>query len=126
MLSDNRKHPRFYPNGLAASINIVPPPPDDKITIDGTVINISYTGIKIKLNTPLNTNVAESTLLINLTLPESGVPITIRGVIKHLTDASECGLQYIGNEFEDEVDDLMFECIKISDNSVQENLEYYN
>jgi len=125
-MTDNRKHPRFCPNGLAASISIEPPPPDEKLTFDGTVVNISYTGIKIKLSTPLNTDIPDSFLLISLKLPESGVPVTIRGMIKHLNN-TECGLQYSSEkDLEHTVDSLMFECIKISDDTNLESLDILN
>jgi len=125
-MTDNRKHPRFCPNGLAASISIEPPPPDEKLTFDGTVVNISYTGIKIKLSAPLNIDIPDSLLHISLTLPESGVPVTIRGTIKHLNNNSECGLQYTGKDLEHTVDDLMFECIKISDDTNLESSDILN
>lgn len=112
MNTENRKQPRFCPKNLIASISINPPPPSEKITAEGTVVDMSHTGIKIKLTTPLNIDAQESTVLISLTLPESGVPVTIRGVIKHLTNESEYGLQYLEQHLEHEADDLMFECIK--------------
>jgi len=119
MDSDNRKHPRFSPNGLVANITIDPPPPDEEITVEGTIVDMSYTGIKIKLNTPINGDVPVSEIQINLTMPESGVPVTIHGMIKHLNDKSECGMEYSENHPEHTVDDLMFECIKIANNDTQ-------
>ncbi len=123
MDKENRNHPRVFPKGLTANISIEPPPPKDKISLEGTIIDISYTGIKIKLNTPFKECLQKSIILINLTLPESGVPITIRGTIKHLNNDSECGLQYANTHTENDVDDLMFECIKISDNHTQNTLD---
>lgn len=120
MDKENRNHPRFHPKGLTAKISIEPPPPKEKITLEGTILNISYTGIKIKLDSPFNEDIEKSIILINLTLPESGVPITIRGTIKHLNNnAEEFGLQYSESHTENEVDNLMFECIKIADNDTQ-------
>ncbi len=124
MDKENRKHPRFCPKGLSAKISISPPPPQDKITLEGTIIDMSYTGIKIKLNSPFNESLQKSIILINLTLPESGVPITIHGTIKHLCNVSEYGLQYANTHTESDIDDLMFECIKITDNQVQDNLQF--
>ena len=120
MDSENRKHPRFSPNGLAANITIDPPPPDEEIIVDGTIIDMSYTGIKIKLNTPINGDVPVSEIRINLTMPESGVPVTIHGIIKHLNGESECGMEYSMNHPEHKVDDLMFECIKIAEDHIQD------
>ncbi len=126
MDNDNRKHPRINPIGLKAHISIEPAPPKDKLITEGVIIDMSYTGIKIKLKTPFAPNIAKGIIHINLTLPKSGVPITIRGMIKYLSDSSEYGLEYIDKNIENEVDDLMFECIKISADNVQENLESSN
>ena len=112
MNKENRRHPRFCPDNLTANISIEPPPPDKKFIIEGAVIDMSYTGIKIKLNMPIHSDISKSVILINLTLPESGIPLTIRGIIKHLNNRSECGLQYSDKHLEHKVDDLMFECIK--------------
>lgn len=119
MDTDKRKHPRFSPNGLEANINIDLPPPGGEINLEGTVIDMSYTGVKIKLNHPFNTNISESQILINLTLPESGVPVSIRGVIKHISPEAEYGLQYSEMHSEQNVDDLMFECIKLAASHLQ-------
>ncbi len=120
MDTDKRRHPRFSPNGLTANITILPPPPDQKIILKGTIVDMSYTGIKIKLNTAIKNKLPESEITITLTMPESGVPITIRGIIKHINTDSECGLQYSEKHSEHEMDDLMFECIKIADNHTQD------
>ncbi len=112
MNTENRKYPRFCPKKLIASISIDPPHPAKKISIKGDVVDMSHTGIKIKLTTPLNIDIHESIMLINLTLPESGVPVAIRGKIKHLTNESEYGLQYLEPHLDHGADDLMFECIK--------------
>jgi len=122
MNTDNRQHSRFNPEGLLANIILAPHSAEKEITLEGTVIDLSYTGIKIKLKAPLNTGITDSEILIKLTMPESGIPITIRGVLKHLTATSECGLQYINQE-EHEIDGLMFECVKIAHNHNQHNLD---
>ncbi len=117
MNQENRKYPRFRPNNLNASISIEPPPPGEKLTFEGTVINMSHSGIKIKLNSPVNIDIQKSALLINLTLPESGVPVTIRGMIKHLNNDSEYGFEYSEKLPKSDADKLMFECIKLSNNN---------
>ena len=120
MNSDNRKHPRFTPRGLIASITIDPPPPDKEITLEGTIIDMSYTGIKIKLTSAMPADVPDSEIKINLITPESGIPITIHGMIKHLNDQSECGVHYSKKHPEHEVDDLMFECIKSAHHPIKD------
>jgi len=117
MEKDQRIHPRFCPNDLLAKITIAPEPPQKKINFEGTVVDMSYTGIKIKLNTPINTDITEAEIIIKLTMPESGIPVSITGNIKHLNNESEYGLQYSEKCSEQDIDNLMFECIKKVDNS---------
>jgi hypothetical protein len=113
VVTENRDRKRFNPEGLAAHIIIDPPPPEDEIVIDGQVVDMSYSGIKIRLKEPLAHDVEEAELRISLVLPESGVPVSIHGMIKHVADQQECGLQYADKHTEDEMDDLMFECVKL-------------
>lgn len=111
---ENRDRKRFNPEGVAAHIIIDPPPPEDEMVIDGQVVDMSYSGIKIRLNEPLEHDVEEAELRISLVLPESGVPVSIHGMIKHVVDQQECGLQYADKHTEDELDHLMFECVKLA------------
>lgn len=109
---ENRKHPRFNPQGLIANITIAPPPPAENILLKGIVIDMSYTGIKIKLSEMMPKDIPESNIQINLNLPESGLPFTIKGVIKYMNDDSECGMNYSNEHEEHDIDDFMFECVK--------------
>jgi len=118
MDTDKRRLPRFNPAGLMAHITLEPHTKGKGRSFEGTVIDMSYTGIKIKLNTPIIEDIPESEILITLNMPESGVPITIRGIIKHLTDDTECGLQY-SNSREHDMDHILFECIKVAHNHTQ-------
>jgi len=118
MDTDNRRLPRFNPAGILAHITIEPHADGKMKYFEGTVMDMSYTGIKIKLNTPIIEDIPESEILITLSMPESGVPITIRGIIKHVTEDKECGLQY-SNASEYEMDHIMFECIKVAHNHTQ-------
>lgn len=112
--ADQRNHKRFNPEGLAAHIIIDPPPPGEEIVIDGQVMDMSYRGIRIKLQRPLDHDVEEAELRISIILPESGVPMSIHGMIKHVHARHQCGLQYADKHTEDELDDLMFECVKFA------------
>jgi len=122
--TDKRKHRRFYPDNFLASITLIlESSPKKKIKIEGTVVDMSYTGIKIKLDSPIDEDIQEAEIHINLMMPESGVPITIKGTIKHLQNKSEYGLQYSEKDLGLDIDHLMFECIKevaISEKSSQE------
>lgn len=111
MEADQRIHKRFNPEGLTAHL-IIEPPPDQEIVIDGVVVDMSYKGIKIKLDEPLNPEVDRAELRIFIKLPESGVSVSIHGMIKHIQEKHECGLQYAERHTEHELDNLMFECVK--------------
>lgn len=109
---DNRKHARIRPKSLTAIITIFPPIPDEEIHLEGTVLDMSASGIRIKLFTAMPTDIPKSKIKINLTMPKSGLPITIRGIIKHLDTPSECGINYTKEHQNKEIDNLLFECIK--------------
>lgn len=126
MKIDLRNHPRFKPEALDADITITPPEPDEIIHLQGNVIDMSYSGIKIKLFSAIPNDIPESQIKIKLMLPELNVPATINGVIKHLNSDAECGIGYDDNLSENEIDDLMFECIKLSSNTTNQQLGLFN
>ncbi|MDF1583382.1 MAG: PilZ domain-containing protein [Methyloprofundus sp.] len=109
MNSDNRAHPRIKPKNLVAQIKIIHPPAEEFLT-EGLVLDISYSGIKIKLNSPIQA-VENDQITISLQLPKSGIPITIHGIIKHQLSNTECGIYFGDLHPEEHVDDLMFECV---------------
>lgn len=121
MDADKRNHKRFNPEGLAAHIIIDPPPPAEEIIIDGQVVDMSYSGIRIKLKEPLLLSIEEAELRITIMLPESGVSVSIHGMIKHVQDQHQCGLQYVETHTEDELDNFMFECIKYAPHPQQDS-----
>lgn len=119
METDKRKHVRLCPDNFLATITLIPQPPEKQISFAGTVVDISYDGIKIKLDKPITANVEKAEIIINLTLPDSGVPLSIKGNIKHLCNKSEYGLQYSEENTESDIDHLMFECTRASSNKTQ-------
>ena len=119
MLQENRFRKRFHPEGLAARI-IINPALEGEIIIEGQVLDMSYGGIKIKLKEPFVHAVEEAELSISLVLPESGVPVSIRGRIKHIVNREEYGLKYCERHTEFELDDLMFECVKLAPQAADE------
>jgi hypothetical protein len=111
---ENRKHVRFEPKGLLAIITISPPYPHEKILLQGLVVDMSCSGIRIKLFTAMPADIPESKVEIHLNVPESAFPIAIKGVIRHVNLDSEWGLKFAENHPKQEVDDLLFECIKMT------------
>ncbi len=109
MNSEKRVHQRIEPTHLAAQISITHPSTPPIIT-EGTVLDISYSGIKIKLSQPLTVEKNDK-ITINLNLPKSGIPIAIHGIVKHCLSKSECGIYFGDLHPEESVDDLLFECV---------------
>ncbi len=109
MNAEKRSHQRIEPKNLSAHITIKRPP-NQEIVTDGTVIDISYSGIKIQLNTPMLAKTHDK-ITIDITLPQSGIPINIHGVVKHRLPDAQCGIYFGDLHPEEYVDDLMFECV---------------
>jgi len=109
MNSEKRFHQRIEPTNLAAQISITHLSAKPIIS-EGTVLDISYSGIKIKLSQPLAVE-KNDTITINLNLPKSGIPIAIHGIVKHRLSQSECGIYFGDLHPEESVDDLLFECV---------------
>jgi hypothetical protein len=112
MTIDKRKHARIKPDDLSAVITISPPAPDNQITLKGLVLDMSASGIKIKLFSAMPANIPKSKIKIDMVMPKSGLPITIKGIIKRLDNQSECGIKYHQEHPDKTLDNLMFECIK--------------
>lgn len=112
MAIDKRKHPRIKPQNLTATITIFPPEPKGEIHLEGLVLDMSASGIKIKLFSAMPNDIPKSKITINVTMPKSGIPIIIKGIIKRLDNQSECGIQYFKDHPNKEIDNLLFECIK--------------
>ncbi|MCD2449267.1 PilZ domain-containing protein [Methylicorpusculum oleiharenae] len=112
MHSERRSHRRIKPKGLSADI-ILSRTNDQELPLNGDILDISYSGIRIKLSKPLASNI-EGKVKITMTLPESGAPFIVHGTLKHQFNDDECGLHYTGHS-EESIDDLMFECIKLND-----------
>lgn len=111
--NDQREFPRYSSSDLNAVITISPPPPDEWIQLEGTVLNMSQRGIKIKLHSAMPDDIPTSKILINIVMPKSGLVVKIRGHIRHINDEHECGINYHVDHSEDELKSLLFECIKV-------------
>jgi PilZ domain len=120
--TENRETKRFYPQGLTAHI-IITPPLAAEVVINGLVVDMSYGGIKIRLEQPLAQIIEQAELKITLILPESGVPMSIRGTIRHVHNQSECGLQFDDRHTEFEMDDMLFECVKLAPQSMDDQAD---
>ncbi|MGK0268722.1 MAG: hypothetical protein ACI8Y3_001339 [Paraglaciecola sp.] len=109
---DKRKHIRFEFKGILANITLYPASSQETILLQGVVVDMSYSGIKIKLFSAIPANIGESKMEIHLTLPKSSLPIAIKGMIRYVNPQSEMGFKFAGDHAKQEIDDLLFECVK--------------
>lgn len=111
---EKRNHPRLKPKGLQAGVmfNSI----DQEITLEADIVDISYTGIRVKLKQPIDSNIVGH-IRITMTLPESGTSFSVHGILKHQHNESECGLHYV-DHIEGSIDDVMFECIELDNSTV--------
>lgn len=113
MNPEKRNQPRFTPQHILAQLAIVPPNALSPITCDGTVEDLCYGGIRIRLDQPLPRGLDEAQVRIAITLPKSGLSLSINGVIKYAVQSGTVGMQFADpNQGEAELDDFMFECVK--------------
>jgi len=89
---------------------------EPETSLSGEILDISRTGIRIKLSKPLGKSVNDN-LKITMSLPESGSPITVHGTLKHLHSDTEYGVHYT-DHIDGSVDDMLFECVKLSDSTL--------
>ena len=113
MQTEKREYPRYTPSDLNATITISPPSPAGLIYLEGKVLDMSQNGIKIKLHSAMPIDIPKSKILIKIVMPQSGLPVKIRGFIRHMTTESECGINFHQEHNEDELKDLLFECVKV-------------
>jgi len=122
---EHRTHPRFVADNIMAKIAVKPPPPNKEFIVDGKLIDMSYTGIKIKLKYPLPSYINYSEIKIVIIMPKSGIPISIQGIIRYCNEQNEYGLQFSDQADEQTVDKLVFECIKRKRKSIpSSDLDY--
>ena len=108
---DQRLYPRFDPKGLTAHVTLEHEA-DQQIDISGEIIDISHSGIRLKLLSPLAVKINDK-IRITLILPESGIPLTISGIIKHEITDGEYGLHYVTQPSKSDYDEIVLECFKL-------------
>ena len=71
MNTDKRQHPRLSLKGVHANITISNALSEDSIHLEGDMVDMSYSGIRIKLLSEMPQNLPASNVKIVLTLPNS-------------------------------------------------------
>jgi PilZ domain len=110
MQAERRQSERICPAGLKASIYLEPS--HEPSYMEGEVVDISYTGIKIRLNTPTANDLAGK-IKIQVFLPGTGIPLSITGMLKHQSEQNELGMHYLQGPNGRDMDRFMFECTKL-------------
>lgn len=114
MKPDKRIHKRIRPKGLRAGL--IFNSAQQEIALDADILDISYTGIRVKLKHPIAADMTGN-IRINMILPESNTPFCVHGILKHQTSNDECGLHYV-DHVHGSIDDLMFECVELDETTV--------
>ncbi|MDD2760512.1 MAG: PilZ domain-containing protein [Methylomonas sp.] len=111
---EKRNHKRIKPRGLQAGL--VFNSENQEIALEADILDISYSGIRVKLKQPIAANMMGN-IKIHMTLPESNTPFCVHGILKHQITDDECGLHYV-DHVHGSIDDLMFECIELDETTV--------
>jgi hypothetical protein len=114
MKSEKRNHQRLKPKGLQAGVTFYSEIPET--VLDAEILDISYSGIRVKLKEPIACNI-NGPIKITMKLPDSGLPFSVHGILKHQHSDLECGVHYV-DHVEGSIDDLMFECIDLDSSTV--------
>jgi len=115
MKTERRRHRREKPQNIQANIFALHPT-EPEIPLSGEILDISRTGIRIKLSKPLGKDVNDN-LKITMVLPDSGIPFTVHGTLKHLHSDTEYGV-HVTHHVDGSIDDLLFECVKLTDSTL--------
>ena len=115
MKHEKRSQRRVKPNNVKADV-FSTHSSEEEIDLDAEILDISRTGIRIKLSDPLDTSLHDR-LKITMFLPESGTPFTVHGILKHQHSESEYGL-HLSDHVEGSVDDMIFECVSINESTL--------
>ncbi len=110
-VTERRQYPRFKPSGIKTIITMGSS--SNPVIIKGEVIDISYDGIKIKLDDDAQNNL-DGSMRIELFLPNSVIPLNLSGELKHVNQAGELGIHYVDCPVVEALDSFMFECHKLA------------
>jgi hypothetical protein len=114
MKLEKRNHKRIKPKGMQAGLILNAK--SQEITLDADILDISYSGIRVKLKEPIASDMTGK-IKINMILPESNTPFCVHGILKHQGSDDVCGIHYV-DHVHGSIDDLMFECIELDETTV--------
>jgi c-di-GMP-binding flagellar brake protein YcgR len=114
MSADRRKHVRIQAKDIQAAI-ILTDEHGLEAEMLGELLDMSYSGVRIKLREPMPADLPDGNISIVLTMPESGIKAKIKGFLRHTIEPSHLGLEYVDEHHEHSVDEFLFECIRHAD-----------
>ncbi|NJD08775.1 MAG: PilZ domain-containing protein [Methylococcaceae bacterium] len=117
MSTERREHRRLKAPGIRAGVKF-----NDlfgrETAIDADIVDISFSGIRVKLKQPLSLAVGDK-IKITMRLPNSGTPFSVHGILKHQGTDAEVGVAYHHHDHvKGSIDDLIFECVQFCDDTV--------
>ena len=114
MKKERRSQNRVIPKGLRVNIHQIDIPAQE-VTLNAEIMDISRTGIRIRLNKPLNKVLNK--VKISMHLPDSGTPFSVNCIIKNQHSDKEYGLCYSdeNHHTQKSIDDMLFQCVKLYD-----------
>lgn len=115
MKKERRSQNRVIPKDLQANIHPIDMPVQE-MSLNAEIMDISRTGIRIKLNKPLDNN-TQSKVKISMHLPDSGTLFSVNCILKNQHSDTEYGLRYADDNHhaQESIDDMLFECVKLND-----------
>ncbi len=108
MTEERRENPRTEAKGLQAKI-MVTEPNRSVFIANANILNISKSGIKLRVQKPLIIELGTN-IQLEVILPESGFPVIVNTIVVHEKLDTEFGLHYIDLRPEDPIEKLINEC----------------
>lgn len=108
MEDDRRDSPRTEVKRLQAKI-MVTEPNRSVLMADVNLLDISRSGIKLRVQKPLIVAI-DTNIQLEVILPISGIPFIVNAAVVHEKFDSEFGLHYIDLCPEDPIEKLISEC----------------
>jgi hypothetical protein len=112
MMIEKRVYTRVTPENLEAKISVFKTDKSEPMVLSGQVLDISYRGLRIRLNQPAATDLNNCPIKIVFELPQSGVLVNISGKLCHCHQQTQLGFQFTGPPPEQQLDAFLFECVK--------------
>ena len=109
---EKRQHSRILVQDLHAEICVTESGTSQQSILQGSVVDMSNSGIKIKLLSPMPHTSPMSKISILLTNSNLSNPMTIKGMVRHISVNNECGVAFSNEVGNADIDEFLFECVR--------------